>query len=67
MSRVYHQNNLDRKAWGCPHTKNRTNWCYAYCVPQDGRGDCGRYAPHAIKGRTQRAILAYRAAHPEEN
>ena len=44
------------KDWGCPRTRSRTNWCYAFCVPADGHGACGRVAPHAIMGRTQTAI-----------
>ena len=48
----------DRKEWGCPRTKNRSNWCHGWCVPgQDGAGDCGRLAPHGFLGRTQLAIL----------
>lgn len=51
----------DRKEWGCPRTKNRSNWCHAWCVPtQDGSGDCGRVAPHGLLGRTQRAILNHK-------
>jgi len=41
---------------GCTLTKNRSSWCNAFCEPHDGRGACGRIAPHAIRGRTQRAI-----------
>jgi len=51
---------MGRKAWGCPRTKSRTNWCYAYCIPRDGLGQCGRVAPHGLLGRTQLAILAHR-------
>jgi hypothetical protein len=42
---------------GCPLTKNRSNWCFGLCRPDGERGLCGRVAPHAIVGRTQRAIL----------
>lgn len=52
----------NRKEWGCPRTKNRSNWCHAWCIPQDGRGDCGRIAPHGILGRTQKAILSHKLA-----
>lgn len=42
---------------GCPLTKNRTAWCYRMCDPSaDGRGQCGRLAPHGLTSRTQRAI-----------
>ncbi|MCU0727372.1 MAG: hypothetical protein MUE73_16560 [Planctomycetes bacterium] len=50
-----------RRPWGCPLTRNRTNHCFGLCLPQDGLGTCGRVAPHAIIGRTLRAILAYNA------
>lgn len=45
---------------GCPLTHSRTQWCYALCTPKAGLGLCGRTAPHAIKGRTQRAIAEYK-------
>lgn len=48
-----------RTTWGCPLTKNRTNWCYAMCTPEDGMGYCGRPAGHAQLSKTQKAILAY--------
>lgn len=42
---------------GCPLTKNRTAWCFHLCVPDaDGKGQCGRVAPHGLTGRTQHAI-----------
>lgn len=44
---------------GCPLTGNRTPWCFNLCTPKNGKGHCGRYAPHAIKGRTQLAIEAH--------
>ena len=34
-------------------------WCRSLCTPVDGRGLCGRPAPHGLKGRTQRAIAGY--------
>ena len=55
----------ERKEWGCPRTKNRSNWCHAWCVPQDGLGDCGRLAPHGIMGKTQLAILNHRSRSSE--
>ncbi len=56
---------------GCPLTRNRTAWCYRLCVPDvDGKGECGRLAPHGLKSRTQRAIEEHnqklRAARLEE-
>ncbi len=55
-----------RREWGCPMTKNRSSWCFGMCVPQDGKGDCGRIAPHSLIGRTERAIIRYRARKAEE-
>ena len=49
-----------RTLWGCPLTKNRTNWCYAMCVPENGLGLCGRPAGHAQLSKTQLAILEHR-------
>lgn len=57
MRLVHVRMDAERKEWGCPRTKNRSNWCHAWCVPKDGRGDCGRLAPHGLLGRTQLAIL----------
>ena len=48
-----------RKEWGCPLTKSRTPWCYGLCDPVEGKGACGRVAPHALTGRTDRAIRAW--------
>jgi acyl-coenzyme A thioesterase PaaI-like protein len=53
---------------GCPLTKDRTAWCFRLCVPgADGKGRCGRVAPHGLQGRTQLAIADHprkrRAAH----
>ncbi|MBT3218600.1 MAG: hypothetical protein HN348_05865 [Proteobacteria bacterium] len=46
---------------GCPLTRNRTPWCHGICRPDSGMGACGRDAPHALRGRTARAIAAYKA------
>ena len=43
---------------GCPLTKNQSAWCYRLCQPAQGRGSCGRVAPHCHAGRTRRAIKA---------
>jgi len=50
---------------GCPLTKSRTQWCYRLCVPVNGRGTCGRIAPHSLLGRTQQAILRHRLRQTE--
>ena len=52
----------ERKAWGCPRTKNRSNWCHAWCIPRHGIGDCGRLAAHGMLGKTQQAILDHKNA-----
>ena len=46
--------------WGCPLTKNRSPWCHRLCHPKNGIGVCGRIAPHALRGRTDLAIQAYK-------
>ena len=46
---------------GCPLTRNRSAWCYRMCPPDaEGRGRCGRIAPHSLKSSTQMAILNYK-------
>ena len=43
----------------CPQNGYQASWCRGLCLPIDGRGVCGRDAPHALgPGRTQRAIAA---------
>ncbi len=45
---------------GCPLTNNLSPWCFRLCVPDaEGRGRCGRLAPHTLKGKTQLAIEAH--------
>lgn len=34
--------------------------CRGLCEPIDGIGTCGRLAPHAMMGRTQKAIQQHR-------
>ncbi|NCO43395.1 MAG: hypothetical protein COZ06_28850 [Armatimonadetes bacterium CG_4_10_14_3_um_filter_66_18] len=42
---------------GCPLTRNRSPWCFRLCGPDaEGKGRCGRLAPHTLKGRTQLSI-----------
>ncbi len=48
----------------CPSYGHRITWCRMLCTPIAGKGDCGRPAPHAMVGRTQAAIAAFKAAHP---
>ncbi len=45
---------------GCPLTHNSTPWCFRLCAPSaEGKGRCGRIAPHTLKGKTELAIAAY--------
>lgn len=47
----------EHKHLGCPMTRNRTPWCFRICTPDpDGKGECGRVAPHTLMGATQLAI-----------
>jgi acyl-coenzyme A thioesterase PaaI-like protein len=42
---------------GCPLTRNRSAWCFRLCVPdEEGRGFCGRVAPHGLQGQTAASI-----------
>ena len=42
---------------GCPLTRNRSNWCFRLCTPDDqGRGRCGRIAPHSLRSNIQLSI-----------
>ncbi len=50
-----------RREWGCPRTKNRTPWCFGTCTPKKGVGECGRIAPHGLLGRTDLALLGWKA------
>lgn len=46
---------------GCPLTRNRSPWCFRLCTPDpDGRGKCGRVAPHSFKSRIQRGIADHK-------
>ena len=50
----------DYRHLGCPLTKSHTLWCFHLCTPVQGKGDCGRLAPHGILGKTREAILRHR-------
>lgn len=42
--------------------RHQVGWCYMMCEPVDGRGLCGRQAPHAsVDTPTRRAIRAFKA------
>jgi hypothetical protein len=36
--------------------RHQVGWCLALCQPTNGRGLCGRQAPHAVHGRTYFAM-----------
>ena len=44
----------------CPLNGHQVSWCRMLCQPVDGHGQCGRLAPHAMIGRTQAAIRAFK-------
>jgi len=44
----------------CPMVRYRASWCRGLCTPIKGLGTCGLLAPHAMKGRTQRAIANHK-------
>jgi len=47
---------------GCPLTHHHTRRCLRICRPgEQGKGSCGRIAPHSVKGRFQQAVLDYNA------
>ena len=43
----------------CVVAGHQVTWCKGLCEPIDGRGTCGRLAPHSLKSATQLAIAAY--------
>ena len=45
----------------CPFNGHQVGWCRCLCTPFEGHGTCGRLAPHAMIGRTQAAIAAFKA------
>jgi len=46
---------------GCPLTQSNSAWCYRMCVPdKNGKGYCGRIAPHSVKSRIQIGIENYK-------
>ena len=46
----------------CPKYGGRNTWCRQLCTPIGNMGDCGRLAPHAMVGKTQAAIAAFKQA-----
>ena len=56
------EKNPAQRTMHCKATAGLTKWCFGMCEPVRGYGFCGRPAPHALRGRTQRAIARYNAA-----
>lgn len=50
---------------GCPMIHNKASWCRGLCQPYQGRGVCGRLAPHAMRSQIQRAIARHKAERAE--
>ena len=44
----------------CPYNGYQVSFCRGLCEPVEGRGHCGRLAPHAMIGRHQAAIMSYK-------
>jgi len=51
----------------CPYNGHQVSFCRGLCEPVEGKGHCGRLAPHAMIGRTQAAIASYKARSLELN
>ena len=45
----------------CVYNGHQVSFCRGLCEPIDGKGHCGRIAPHAMIGRHQAAIASYKA------
>jgi hypothetical protein len=43
----------------CPMVGHQASWCRFLCKPIQGRGLCGRRAPHGLKSRWREAIRRY--------
>ena len=50
----------------CVAAGHQVTFCRGLCRPIEGRGLCGRPAPHDLKGRTQLAIASYKARQERE-
>jgi len=62
---VHKPKNPPYRTTRCRAVAGLTKWCYGLCEPDNGYGLCGRVAPHAVKGRTQKAIAKYLAEKAE--
>jgi len=43
----------------CPMVGLQVSWCRFLCQPIEGRGLCGRRAPHGLLSRHREAIRSY--------
>jgi hypothetical protein len=41
--------------------RHQVGWCFRMCEPVDGRGLCGRVAPHSFKGYAREVLEKYEA------
>lgn len=48
----------------CPFNGHQVSFCRGLCQPIEGKGHCGRLAPHAMIGRHQAAIARYAERSP---
>ncbi len=39
--------------------RHQVGWCFRMCQPKNGRGLCGRVAPHSLRSRAGVAIAAH--------
>ncbi len=46
--------------------RHQVGWCLALCTPTNGRGVCGRQAPHAVTGRSLVAMRISEAARTKQ-
>lgn len=46
----------------CPMNGHQVCFCRGLCEPVDNRGQCGRFIPQGLVGRTQAAIAKQRQA-----
>jgi hypothetical protein len=68
-TRINHKPLPEYTYLGCVMTRNRSPWCFRICQPDnEGIGQCGRYAPHAMMGRIQLGILEFeKRKYPKKN
>jgi hypothetical protein len=50
----------------CVVAGHQVTWCKGLCEPLNGRGACGRLAPHSLKSTHQLAIAAFKQREAEQ-